>query len=91
MKNSIVIGPILKARPETKHSSILRERISKLKVGNFFEISGISDPNDTKKLRATVTYFAKKQNVKLSTSTVGKDILKVVRITSTKTKESSKV
>jgi hypothetical protein len=91
MKNSIVIGPILKVKSVTKPSSVLRERISKLKVGNFFEISGIVDPNDTKKLRAAVGYFAKKENVKVSTAAIGKDILKVERVASIKTKESSKV
>jgi hypothetical protein len=91
MKNSIVIGPIKKNRPTTERASILKDRLTKMKVGNFFEISGISSKSDAMNIRASLGYFSKKENIKLSTS-LNDGVLTVERIkSSSKTKETSKV
>ena len=91
MKNSITIGPIQKANPTNERASILRDRFTKMKVGNFFEISGISSKSDAMKIRASLGYISKRENIKFATSLNGK-ILKVERIKfSAKTKEVSEV
>ncbi len=91
MKKSIMIGPIQKAKPTAKRAEILRDRLTKMKVGNFFEISGISSKSEIRNIRAALTYFSKKENVKVATSTDG-NILKVEKIgDSHKTNQLSKV
>jgi hypothetical protein len=90
MKNSIVIGPIQKAKPMTERASILDQRLAKMKVGNFFEVTGLSNKTEVLNFRASVGYFSKKNNVKVSTSMVN-GVLKVERVKSSKTKEVSKV
>jgi len=90
MKNSIVIGPIQKAKPMTQRASILDQRLAKMKVGNFFEVTGLSNKNDVSNFRASIQYFSKKRDVKVSTSMVN-GVLKVERVKSSKTKEVSKV
>jgi hypothetical protein len=90
MKKSIVIGPIQKAKPMTERASILEQRLSKMKVGNFFEVTGLSDKNEVLNFRASVCYFSKKNSVRVSTSMIN-GVLKVERVKSSKTKELSKV
>lgn len=90
MKNSIVIGPIQKTKPMTERASILNQRLSKMKIGNFFEVTGLSEKNDVLNFRASVNYFSKKNSVNVATSMVN-GILKVERVKSIKTKEISKV
>jgi hypothetical protein len=90
MKKSIVIGPIQKAKPMTERASILEQRLSKMKVGNFFEVTGLSDKNEVLNFRASISYFSKKKSVRVSTSMVN-GVLKVERVKSSKTKELSKV
>ncbi len=90
MKKSIVIGPIQKAKPMTERASILEQRLSKMKVGNFFEVTGLSDNKEVLNFRASVQYFSKKNSVRVATSMVN-GVLKVERVKSGKTKELSKV
>jgi hypothetical protein len=90
MKNSIVIGPIQKTKPMTERASILNQRLSKMKIGNFFEVTGLSDKTEVLNFRASVNYFSKKNSVNVTTSMVN-GILKVERVKSVKTKETFKV
>jgi hypothetical protein len=90
MKSSIVIGPIQKAKPVAERSTILSERLSKMKVGNFFEVSGLSDKNDVQAIRASLQYFSKKRNIRVATVLSGEK-LRVERIKLAKTKETSEV
>ena len=90
MKKSIVIGPIQKAKPMTERAPILEQRLSKMKVGNFFEVTGLSGKTEILNFRASVGYFSKKNSIRVSTSMVN-GVLKVERVKSSKTKESSKV
>jgi hypothetical protein len=88
MKNSIVIGPIQKAKRVTERSTILDNRLSKMKIGNFFEVTGLSGKEEVRNFRASVQYFSKKKGIQVTTS-VTKGVLRVQRIKFDKTKESS--
>ena len=90
MKNSIVIGPIQKAKPVTERASLLNQRLSKMKVGNFFEVTGLSTRTEVLNFRASVNYFSKKNSVNVTTAMIN-GVLKVERVKSNKTKEISKV
>ena len=90
MQNSIVIGPIQKAKPVTERSTILNDRLSKMKVGTYFEVTGLSTKSEVLNFRASVGYFSKKKKINVSTSLTD-GILRVERIKSSKTKESSRV
>ena len=68
MKNSsIVIGPIKKNEPTVNRFSILTDRISKMKNGNFFEVTGLSTKSEVASFRAAVQYVAKKNSTKVTT------------------------
>jgi ABC-type molybdate transport system substrate-binding protein len=64
--------------------------MTKMKIGNFFEISGITSTTEARNIRASLQYFSKKENVKVMTSFSG-SVLRVERIKSSKTKESNRV
>jgi len=90
MKKSITIGPIQTASPKTERTSVLNQRLSKMKVGNFFEVTGLSSKTDIVNFRSSVIYFSKKKNIRVSTAMVD-GVLRVERVKSSKTKELSKV
>lgn len=90
MKNTVVIGPIQKAKTMPERASILNQRLSKMKVGNFFEVTGLSSKENILSFRSAVFYFSKKHNVEVVTSTIN-GVLKVERVKSSKTKETFKV
>lgn len=81
MKNSIKVGPIKKSANTTEHqiTSVIKERLTNLKVGTFFEISGFSSKNEIVNTRGIVSYYAKKRNIKFSTS-LNDGILTIERI-----------
>lgn len=79
MKNSIVIGPIQKAKKTDSRNRILRERLTKMQLGNYFEISGISNKKEAANIRASLFHIAKKENVKVMTVLTG-TTLKVERV-----------
>lgn len=90
MKNSIVIGPIQKAKPMTERASILDQRLSKMKVGNYFEVTGLSSKTDVLNFRASVSYFSKKKKIKVSTM-MENGILRVERVKPSKTNQPARV
>ena len=90
MKKSIEIGPIQKAKSVTEKPSILEQRLSKMKIGTFFEVTGLSSKTEVRNFRASVSYLSKKNSVRVSTLMVD-GVLKVERVKSGKTKELSKV
>jgi hypothetical protein len=90
MKNSIVIGPIQKAKPMTERSVILDQRLSKMKVGNYFEVTGLSSKTDVLNFRASINYFSKKKKIKVSTM-MENGILRVERVKSPKTNQMARV
>jgi len=92
MKSSIVIGPIQKVKRVDHRHQVLRERLTKMQVGNYFEISGISGKNEASNIRAAVFYISKRENVKVTT-VLNDGVLRVERIKKPKreTKASSEV
>lgn len=90
MKNSIVIGPIQKAKPMTERAVILDQRLSKMKVGNYFEVTGLSSKTDVLNFRASISYFSKKKKIKVSTM-MENGILRVERVKSSKTNQMARV
>ena len=89
---SIKIGPVKKAPKAQKStnssviSETIRQRLTTLKVGNFFEITGISSPKEVTNLRGIVCYHSKRKGIKVSTS-YDNGILIVERVKEPKTKE----
>lgn len=81
MKKSITVGPIKKSAvvADKAVSSIIKDRLTNLKVGTFFEISGLSSKKDIVNTRGVVSYYAKKKNIKFSTS-FSEGVLTVERI-----------
>jgi hypothetical protein len=90
MKNSIVIGPVQKAKPTAERTIIINDRLSKMKIGNFFEVTGLSTKSEVMNFRASVQYCSKKRDIRVAT-TMENGILKVERVKASKTKELSKV
>jgi uncharacterized protein (DUF2249 family) len=81
MKNSIVIGPIKKAKPEDRRHVIIRDRITRMKIGNFFEITGLKTEKDVSNIRVSLSYHSKKEGVKVSTTYNG-GVLRVEKVRS---------
>jgi hypothetical protein len=90
MKNSIVIGPIKRSVAKVNRKSVLNERLSKMKVGNFFEVTGLATKQDVVNFRGSVGYFSKKNNIRVITKMEGNTLI-VERVKSSKTKETSEV
>ncbi len=74
MKNTIKIGPIQKSQEETVTSKI-RSQINKMKLGEFFNVYGV-DRSTVNSLRASISYYSKKDKVAVATSHKG-DVLTV--------------
>ena len=90
---SIKIGPIKKApksakpvNPSSVISETIKQRLTTLKVGNFFEISGIESPKEVINLRGIVCYHSKRKGIKFSTY-YDNGTLTVERVKGPKTKE----
>jgi hypothetical protein len=79
MKNSIVIGPIQKAKRTDSRHRILKDRLTKMQLGNYFEISGISGKQEATNIRAALSYISKRENVKIATVLTG-STLRVERV-----------
>jgi hypothetical protein len=79
MKNSIVIGPIQRVKKVDTRYRILKDRLTKMKVGNYFEISGISDTKEATNIRASLSYLSRKEKIKITTALNG-PVLRVERI-----------
>ena len=81
MKSSIVIGPIQRVKKSDARHQVLRDRLNKMRVGNYFEISKISSNKEAANLRASLCYIAKKENVRISTVLNG-SVLRVEKVRS---------
>jgi hypothetical protein len=92
MQTSIKIGPIQKGKVNrvSNTNSILKDRLSKMKNGNYFNISGLSSRSEVNNIRAAISYLSKKESVQVTT-TMKNGVLLVQKIKSIKTKESSLV
>ncbi|CAB4159330.1 hypothetical protein UFOVP699_89 [uncultured Caudovirales phage] len=92
MKNntSITVGPLKKSTPTTTIPLVLNDRLSKMKVGNLFEVTGLSTKADIMNFRGSVKYHAKKYNISIKTKVVNEKLI-VERVKTVKTKEASSV
>ena len=68
------IGPIQKPKVPNPYQ-IIRTQAKDMKVGEFFEITGIVNKADTLNLRSTIGYFSKKDGFKVSTKVVGSKMI----------------
>lgn len=68
------IGPIQKPKGPNPYQ-IIRTQAKDMKVGEFFEITGIVNKADTLNLRSTIGYFSKKDGFKVSTKVVGSKMI----------------
>lgn len=82
MKSSIVIGPIKTSKRDNQRHILIQDRLSKMKTGNYFEISGISSKQEANNLRSQLQYFSKKKGITISTSMPNSNTLMVQRVKS---------
>jgi hypothetical protein len=67
MEKQIKVGPIQRRKSNNQViGTLIRTRITKMKLGEFFEITGL-DRRSATNLRAAVSYYSKKEKVKVST------------------------
>lgn len=79
MKKQIEIGPIQRRKPnDVPAFTLVSTRLSKMKLGEFFEITGL-DRRTALNFRASVSYYSKKEEIKVSTRIKG-DTLTIERI-----------
>jgi hypothetical protein len=94
MKSSITVGPIQATKAKVaKNQSYekIRKQMNSMKVGNFFEVSGLSSTKEVKALRGAIQYFSKKDGVKVTTSMSGSKMAIEKVKSSSKTKSVSTV
>lgn len=70
MKSNIVVGPIQKSKPVVSNpvSNKIQENLKKMRVGNFFEVKGLSDAREIRNLRAGISYFSRRNSMRVLTS-----------------------
>jgi len=70
MKSNIIVGPIQKSQPSIANpiSGKIQENLKKMKVGNFFEVKGLSTTRELNNLRAGISYFSKRSSIRVETS-----------------------
>jgi hypothetical protein len=73
MKSNIVVGPIQKSQPIVSNpvASKIQENLKKMRIGNFFEVKGLADSREIRNLRAGISYFSRRNQIKVSTSFKG--------------------
>jgi hypothetical protein len=64
------VGPIQKPKLPNPYV-IMRSHANSMKVGEFFEIVGISGKSDVLNVRSTLAYFSKKDGFKVKTKVFG--------------------
>lgn len=66
----IQVGPIQKAKPVVSNpiTSKVHQNLKKMKIGNFFEVKGLSTPVEVRNIRASISYFTRRNDMKVETS-----------------------
>ena len=64
------VGPIQKPKKPNPYQ-LSRNQAKEMKVGEFFEITGIANKADANNIRSTIGYFSKKDGFKVSTKVIG--------------------
>lgn len=69
MQSNLKIGPIRKAKSETDTiRMIIRKRANEMRVGEAFDISGISNKTELMNVRNLLSYTGRKDGFRVSTS-----------------------
>jgi hypothetical protein len=87
MKSKILVGPIQKGQPMVSNTvaSKIQENLKKMKSGNFFEVTGVESRREVCNLRANISYFTRRNGMKVATSHKGNKLI----ITKLKTKSET--
>lgn len=70
MEKAIKIGPIKRQKPKKSVPFEIRKQINKMKLGEYFEVSGVNKKT-VLNLRSVVSYFSKKDGYRVSTEYAG--------------------
>lgn len=71
---TLKVGPIQKPKRPNPYQ-IIRTQARDMKVGEFFEITGLSKKSDALNIRSTVGYFGKKDGFKVRTKVIGSKMI----------------
>ena len=66
MEKAITVGPIKRRKIKNSVNSEIRKKINKMKLGEYFEVSGVNQKN-MPNLRAAISYISKKDGCKVIT------------------------
>ena len=89
MKNTLTVGPIKKAEKVNVAYNTIRKQMNDMKIGDYFEVSGVSKKSAIA-VRAAISYYSKKDKCVVTTRMTGSK-LKIERIRAEKTSNSSLV
>lgn len=89
MKNTLTVGPIKKAEKTNEANRLIRKQMNDMKVGEYFEVSGVSKKT-IMSVRAAISYYSKHDKCTVTTRVIGSK-LKVERIRAEKTSTKSLV
>jgi len=70
MKSNMIVGPIQKSQKlqPTSMSGKIQENLKKMKVGNFFEVKGVTSTRELHNIRAGISYFSRRSSIRVETS-----------------------
>ena len=89
MKNTLTVGPIKKAEKTNEANRLIRKQMNDMKVGEYFEVSGVSK-KDLVNVRAAISYYSKQDKCTVATRMAGSK-LKIERVRAEKTSSPSLV
>jgi hypothetical protein len=79
MEKQIKIGPIQRRKQKDVSAiALVRKQINKMKLGEFFEVTGLNG-RAAFNLRASITYYSKKESFRVVTKLKG-DTLVIERV-----------
>ena len=82
MKNTLTVGPIKKAEKTNAVLTTIRKQMNDMKVGEYFEVSGVSK-KEVVNVRGAISYYSKRDKCVVSTKLSGTK-LKIERVRATK-------
>ena len=75
MQSNLKIGPIRKSRSEANTINvIIRKRANDMRVGEAFDVTGISSKRELATLRAYLNYSGRKDGFRVTTSFKGETL-----------------
>jgi hypothetical protein len=75
MQSNLKIGPIRKSRSEANTINvIIRKRANDMRVGEAFDVTGISSKRELATLRAYLNYAGRKDGFRVTTSFKGETL-----------------